>query len=523
MLLAPIDLVIIAAYLVAAAAIGLWFAKQTNTADDLFLAGRSLGFAVVGLSLFASNISSTTLIGVTGAAYSSGINVAHYELMAAIILIVMTFLTIPVFLRCRLTTIPEYLERRFGPLTCKYVSALTLMLSILVDTAGSVYAGVLVLQTFAPSVPFVAACVVLACIAGIYTAAGGLRAVVYTDVLQTFVLLLGTTILAWNVWAAFDFDWAKAVASTDAEHLSLIRPLDNPHLPWLGVVIGLPVLGFYYWGTNQYVMQRVLGAKSLDHARWGANLAALLKVLPLFLLALPAAFAFALLPPLENPDLVFGEMIKTFVPVGLTGLILAGLVAALMSTIDSTLNSASTLVVRDFIGAHDKGWPEADIVRLGRLITVGLMIVAALWPLVIREFPGLFSYIQQVFSYAVPPVAAVFLLGLLWRGTTELGAIVTLVLGHTCGLLIMAWRAYAKASGAADGLPHFTIVAGLTCIACLFIGVIVSTLSPRAVEVDELTLWQPSDTETSERGWRDYRLQGAATLFIVLICVLAFW
>ena len=239
-----VDLVIIGAYLVAVAAIGVWVARQTSSGDDLFLAGRSLGFFAIGLSLFASNISSTTLIGVTGAAYRSGISVAHYELMAAIILIVMAVFTIPVFLRCRLTTIPEYLEQRFGPAVCKYVSALTIFLSVFVDTAGSVYAGVIVVQTFAPSVPFVPACIALAAFAGLYTAAGGLRAVVYTDVLQAIVLLIGAFVISWQVFAQFDFSWSNAVSSIDADKLSLVRPLDDPDLPWLGVLVGLPVLGF---------------------------------------------------------------------------------------------------------------------------------------------------------------------------------------------------------------------------------------------------------------------------------------
>lgn len=260
------DWAVIAAYLVIVLLIGAWAARGAGTSgEDLFLAGRSLGVVTVGLSLFASNISSTTLIGVAGAAYGSGISVAHYELMAALVLVFMAVVTIPVFLRARVTTIPQYLERRFGPrhgpTVCRYISALTIFLSIFVDTAGSVYAGVLVLQVLVPGVPFLPACIALAAFAGLYTAAGGLRAVVYTDVLQALVLLAGAGVIGYQVFAQFDFSWAAASASVPADHLSLVRPLDDPDLPWLGVVLGLPVLGFYYWGANQYIMQRVLGAR----------------------------------------------------------------------------------------------------------------------------------------------------------------------------------------------------------------------------------------------------------------------
>lgn len=515
-----VDLVIIGAYLVAVAAIGVWVARQTSSGDDLFLAGRSLGFFAIGLSLFASNISSTTLIGVTGAAYRSGISVAHYELMAAIILIVMAVFTIPVFLRCRLTTIPEYLEQRFGPAVCKYVSALTIFLSVFVDTAGSVYAGVIVVQTFAPSVPFVPACIALAAFAGLYTAAGGLRAVVYTDVLQAIVLLIGAFVISWQVFAQFDFSWSNAISSIDADKLSLVRPLDDPDLPWLGVLVGLPVLGFYYWGTNQYIMQRVLGARSLDDGRWGAVLAAGLKVLPLFLLALPGALAFSLLPPLENSDRVFAAMIREFVPVGLTGLVLAAFVAAIMSTIDSTLNAASSLVVHDFAGARKGDWDRKKTLWYGRVVMAVFVVIAAFWPLVIREFPGLFNYIQQVFSYAVPPVVAVFLLGIFWRGMSEIAALATLVFGHATGAALMAWRAYCAAADVPDGLPHFTIVAGVTAVACAAVGVLVSVIATRpGVEPGSATLWLRGDSATSRTGLLDYRVQGAVVLVAVALCI----
>ncbi|NIM40418.1 MAG: sodium/solute symporter [Hydrogenophaga sp.] len=529
------DWAVVIAYLVVVLLIGAWASRGAGASgEDLFLAGRSLGCVAVGLSLFASNISSTTLIGVAGAAYSSGISVAHYELMAALVLVFMAVVTIPVFLRARVTTIPQYLERRFGPrhgpAVCRYISALTIFLSIFVDTAGSVYAGVLVLQVLVPGVPFLPACIALAVFAGLYTAAGGLRAVVYTDVLQALVLLVGAAIIGHQVFAQFDFSWAAASASVPADHLSLVRPLDDPDLPWLGVVLGLPVLGFYYWGANQYIMQRVLGARSLPHARGGALLAAALKLLPLFLMAIPAAFAFSLLPGLAQGDQVFPALIARFLPAGVAGLVVAGLIAAIMSTIDSTLNASSTLVMVDFVRAEERGWSPRRIVRAGRLATAAFVVIAALWPLVIRDFPGLFNYIQQVFSYAVPPVVAVLLLGMLWRRMDGRAALVALLVGHAGGAAVLVWRVLALRQGVDDGLPHFTIVAGLTALLCAAIAWLATVAGGRhdgegdrpGPAIREDLLWHRADAATPARGWRDYRWQSIGLVIAVAASVWAF-
>ncbi|WP_072395400.1 sodium/solute symporter [Hyphomicrobium sp. CS1GBMeth3] len=523
MALTALDWGLIGAYVAVVILIGVRVTTKVTSAQELFLAGRSLGFATVGFSLFASNISSTTIIGVAGAAYQNGISVAHYELMAALVLIFMAFVTIPVFLRAQITTVPEYLQRRFGPFVCKYVSALTIVLSIFVDTAGSIYAGVLVLQTLIPGLPFVPACIALAAFAGLYTAFGGLRAVVYTDVLQAIILLAGTGVITYVLFEQFDFSWSAAMAAVPSDKLSLIRPLDDPALPWLGVLVGLPILGFYYWAANQYIMQRVLGAKNLEHARWGAMLAAALKLLPLFLFAIPGALAFALLPGLPDGDQVFPTMIVTYLPAGLVGLVLAGLIAAIMSTIDSTLNSASALVVYDFVNASEHKLSPRRTLWLGRLTTLVFVVIAAFWPLVIRHFPGLFNYIQQVFSLAVPPVAAVFLLAMFWWRATTAGAITALVLGHTIGCAIFVWKIWCSMHGVADGLPHFTIVAGATALLCLLVAVGVSLAQPRGqtVSVPSL-LWTPRDTRPDCGDRWDYRWAAAAIGAAVIMLIWMF-
>ena len=260
-----LDYWVLAVYFAIVIAVCARVSRRSPDSDELFLAGRTLGVGVVGLSLFASNISSTTLIGLPGAAWQSGIAVANYEWMAALVLVLTAVFVAPVLLGNRLTTIPELLERRFDARLRKYLSAVSIFLSIVLDTAGSLFAGALVLQVFFPALPLGGTIAALALFAGVYTAAGGLRAVVYTDVLQSVVLLLGSAFLAVLVFAEFDYSWAAVKAAVPADHLSLIRPLDDPDLPWLGTLIGLPVLG-YLRDTQNYVRLALHGLTLFDVA-----------------------------------------------------------------------------------------------------------------------------------------------------------------------------------------------------------------------------------------------------------------
>lgn len=457
----PIDYAILLLYAAVVAVIGWRASRRRPSADELFLAGRSLGWGVVGLSLFASNISSTTLIGLPGAAWASGISVANYEWMAALVLIFSAFAVVPWLLRAGVTTVPEWLERRFDGRLRRYLSGVSIGLSVLLDMAGSLYAGALVLMLFIPGLSLGGTCLAMALFAGLYTAAGGLRAVVYTDVLQTVVLLLGATVLCALVLAEFGFSWARITEALEPERLSLIRPLDDPALPWLGTLIGLPVLGFYYWTMNQYVAQRLLAARDVRAATSGALLAAGLKLLPLFLMVLPGALAAAMFSDLERADLVFPRLIAEFAPVGLAGLILAGLMAAILSSVDSALNSASTLITLDFVAPRRRGLDPAALARLGRWITLALMLLAALWAPAIDRFPGLFNYLQQGFAYVTPPLVAVFILGRFWPALGADAALRALWSGHaiSLGAFVAAQAGWLN--------WHFTVVAGLLFFASL--------------------------------------------------------
>ncbi|GGJ98826.1 sodium:solute symporter family transporter [Pseudomonas matsuisoli] len=455
------DYVAIAVYFAVTAAIGFSVTRRKTDTEDLFLAGRTLGPVAIGFSLFASNISSDTLVGLPGAAYSSGISVANYEWMAGVILILAIFLVLPVLSRTRVQTMPELMERRFDGRMRSYLSVITLVLSILLDTAGTLFAGALVLTTFMPQLTIVEVCYGLALFAGLYSAAGGLRAVVYTDVVQGVVLLLGSGMLAFIVFGKFDYSWQNVTEALDPDHLSLIRPLDDPGVPWLGLLTGLPIVGFYYWTMNQYVVQRLFGARDMATAGRASLFAAILKLLPMFLMVIPGAMAVPLLTDLEHPDQVFPTMVAEFAPVGLAGLIFAGLMAALMSTCSSTLNSAATLLTLDFIKPRKPEWSGEKLAWTGRVLTLVVTLIAATWAPMIQYFEGIWAYLQQIFAFVASPLVAVFLYGLFSKRLGASAALRGLASGHLASALLAV--AYFS-----EWIPiHFTVIGGVVFAATL--------------------------------------------------------
>ncbi len=491
-------------------AIGVWINRSMKGGDDLFLAGRSLGWKAIGFSLFASNISSSTMIGLAGAAYTTGIAIANYEWMAALVLVFMSFFCIPVFLKTRITTLPELLENRFDRKARLYYSGITIFLSILVDTAGGLYAGALALQIFFPGIAIWQYCVGLALFAGFYTAIGGLKAVVYTDFIQAITLLVGSIVLTYLVFEQIGFSWESVQASVKPEHLSLFLPIDDPNMPWLGTLWGLPVLGFWYWSTNQYITQRILGAKDITNARWGALLGAFLKLIPLFTMVLPGVFAIQLFPNLENPDMVYPTLIKEILPVGLSGLVVAGLIAAIMSSVDSTLNSASTLVLHDFIFPRYKKIGAKQSLRMGQMATFTFMLIAAGWAPFIGNLGGLYFYLQQAFAILVPPVVVIYVMGIFTqRGSGPL-AFQTLIFGHLLGLAFFVANQLQWLS------VHFTIGAGITTTICFGFYLVFGKKNTAASSM-EIT-WSDVQPKAGLARWQDYRVW--ATVILLLLATI---
>ena len=517
--IATLDLVIIGIYFFTVLAVGLFIARTTKTGEDLFLGGRSFGWGLIGLSLFASNISSSTIIGLSGAAYSTGIVQSVYEWMSGLPLIVAALVFIPLYLNAKITTIPEFLERRFDRRSQVFFSAVTIFLSILVDTAGGLYAGAIVLQTFFPNLILWQTCLVLALIAGIYTAFGGLKAVVYTDAIQAIILIVGCSILSYLLFQRMDFSWSAVVNSAPEGHFSIVRPLNDDSLPWPGLLLGVPILGFWYWVTNQYIVQRVLGGRNIQHARLGVIFAGFLKVIPLFIMVIPGAMAISLFPGLDNPDSVFPTTVLEVLPTGLVGLVLAGLISAIMSSVDSTLNSASTLIVIDFVKPQYEELTEERTAFWGRVSTLILMVVAAAWAPMIANFDGIWAYLQQMFSIVVPPIAAIFLLGVFYERGNANGAFYTLVIGTLIGVGL-----FILGQMGLWGI-HYTINVGIMLGVSSLIFVLFSSFSspPHPEKVQAYTYRKSLLTEGmgEHTPWyKDYRVY--MTLLLLLIGYILF-
>lgn len=462
-----LDITLILFYFLLIFGIALRFAKKEASASDYFLAGRNLHWSTVGFSLFASNISSTTLVGLAGAAYATGISISNYEWMASIVLVFFAVFFIPCYLQNNLFTMPEFLELRFNRSCRTYFSLLTIIGNIFIDTAGTLYAGCLVLGFFYPGLDISSTAIVLALIAGLYTSVGGLAAVVYTDVLQAIVLLIGASILSYLCLDSVG-SWNSLVAQTPPELLSLIRPADDPVMPWTGLVFGVPILGFYFWCTNQFIVQRVLGARNVAHARWGALFGALLKLPVLFIMVLPGVAARSLYPNLENPDLVFPTLVSELLPMGLQGLILAALLAAIMSSIDSTLNSASTLVTMDFVKTRKPSISDKGLAKIGRICTLLFMTLSALWVPVVASSATLFHYLQSALAFLFPPVVAVFVLGFFLRKVSSKAALFGMVGGHGVSLLVFTLRSFEIAFHRIHFLELTGIFLVISSLICLF-------------------------------------------------------
>ncbi len=525
-----LDLWVIAAYFAVIVGIGIWVSLRTESGEDLFLAGRSLGWAAIGFSLFASNISSSTLIGLTGSAYTTGIAPSAYEWLAGVPLLLMAFIFAPIFLKSRITTTPEYLDKRFSRRTRLYFSGLTIFFTIIVDCAGGLYAGGLVLNTFFPGISLWQSAIAIGLFAGIYTAAGGLKAVVFTDVLQAVVLIGGSAILAYVMFADLNFSFAAIREAVPNEnHLSMVLPLDNETLPWPGLFFGVSLLGFWYWVTNQYIVQRVLGAKSLPDAQWGAILGGMLKILPLFIMVFPGAMAAALLPDIETADRVFPIMITQLLPAGLTGLVMAGLIAAIMSSVDSTLNSSSTLLVHDFVTRPEQKLEEHRRKRYGTMATLGFMVLAIIWAPMIQFAGGLWAYLQQMFSVLVPPLVVLFVFGALSRQGTEKGGFYTLIFGHGLGAILFC-LGNAGVMGVIGMDPvwpvHFTINVAIVTVICAVFYVAVSAVTERR-EVEDEVIWQREkaleDAAWGMEWYKDVRIQGTVLALSMLAVLVIFW
>ena len=482
-----IDLSILIAYLVLSRIIPLLFAGKNESSDDYFLGGRNFIWPLVGLSLVATNMSGATYVGLAGAGYSGGISVYAYEWMTTVILAIFIFFILPFYLRSEVFTLPEFLNSRFDQRSRLTFAGFNLFANMFIDMAAALYAGALVVRALFPVIPLWIDIAALATLAAVYTVFGGLGAVMISDSFQASLTLIGGATVFFITLSQIP-SWDAVTQQAGEEKMSLILPIGNETLPWPGLITGVVIIGLYYWTTNQLVVQRTLGARSLDHGRWGSLLAGFVKLSFLFFFILPGTFAIVLYPNLQNPDLVFPTLVFDLLPVGIRGIMLAAIIAAITSTVDSILNSASTVVTMDFVRTFRPDTSQQNLVRIGQISTVGALIVAVIWAPTIAQFQTLYGYLQSILSYTVPPVVAVFFLGILWKRINATAAFLTLAILIPLGVVGFVLNAILQVFG--EPL-HFLYVAGLLFLTSLIMLTVISLLGdPPSEEKTEGTTWE---------------------------------
>jgi solute:Na+ symporter, SSS family len=452
-----IDWLIIAGYFVLLAYIAWWASRKVSTTTDFFLAGRDIGWFAVGASLFASNIGSEHIVGLAGSGALNGMAQAHWELHAWI-MIMLGWVFVPFYYRAKVFTMPEFMERRFSAKTRWVLSIVSLVAYVFTKVSVTVYAGALVFRTLLPYTfgtpdnAFWIGAVTTVVITGIYTVIGGLRAVVYTEVMQTFLLLIGSVFITFfGLQALGGWGEMQAIVSERAERFALWRPNSDPDFPWLGVMIASPIIGIWYWCTDQYIVQRTLAARSLTDARRGAIWGGFLKVWPVFIFMIPGMIGYSLHQRglLDIPtgpdgqqilgDMVFPTLVAELLPVGLRGLVVGGLLSALMSSLASLFNSCATLFTVDIYEKLRPGQSEKKLLKVGRLATGVVVALGLLWIPIMKIMAegqaGLYDYLQNVQGFLAPPITAVFLLGLFHRRINQEGAFYGLVVGFVLGMI----------------------------------------------------------------------------------------
>ncbi|MFQ5627643.1 MAG: sodium:solute symporter [bacterium] len=525
-----VDYLIILLYFAAVFFIAWWVTgreKSTReTTTGYFLAGRNAGWFVVGASLFASNIGSEHLVGLAGTGADSGVAVAQFEILASLILLILGWVFVPFYLKSQVYTMPEFLERRYSSGALTYLSWISIIGYVLTKISVTIAAGGIVFETLM-GLNFWTGAFIVVTATGIYTIFGGLRAVMYTDLMQMFVLILGAVVVTITGLYAIG-GWDSLYETAGSSFFDLWKPMSDPNFPWTGILFGAPILGVWYWCTDQFIVQRVLSAKNIDHARRGTIFGGFLKILPLFIFVIPGVIAHSLAKSgqitLAQPDHALPTLIGALLPIGFRGLVVAGLLAALMSSLSSVFNSCSTLITLDIYKKLRPDAQERRLVLVGQLATGVLVIFGFLWIPLIKNISGtLYQYLQSVQAYISPPIAVVFLLGIFIKRLNGRGAMASLLTGFVLGMArLVAELNKDSLSGllydfADINFLHFAVFLFAVCSAVL---IIVSLMAPAPADekLKDLTFSTTSRDKVSSL-WRrqDYWLSVVLVFVVGLV------
>jgi len=528
-----LDWLVIGLYFAVLLGIAVWVLRQKlDSSTEYFLAGRHVGWFVVGASIFASNIGSEHIVGLAGTAAKTGVVMGHYELHSWCVLL-LGWVFVPFYARSLVFTMPEFLERRYSSAARWLLSLITLIGYVITKVSVTVYAGAVVFQVLM-GIDFWTGALIVVLLTGIYTVMGGLRAVVYTESMQAIVLILGSVTV--TVMGLIKIGgWSNLLAVAGSEHFNMFFPADHPEFPWTGMVFAPPIIGIWYWCTDQYIVQRALAARDETQARRGTIFAAYLKLLPFFIFLIPGVIAYALAKSgqieLPEADQAFPVMVRSLLPVGFRGLVAGGLLAALMSSLAAVFNSCSTLFTMDIYKKLRPDSSERTLVLVGRIATAVVVVSGILWIPLMKNISGeLYHYLQSVQAYIAPPITAVFLLGIFWKRINTQGALTALVGGLILGLgRLVAELNKDALSGvlhtyASINFLHFAIFLFLVSIALL---VIVSLLTPAPSyeKIAGLTYGTTvaADREKSRRSWNYKDVLNSLVIVAIIALVLIYF
>jgi solute:Na+ symporter, SSS family len=522
------DLIVIIVYFAFIVFLGLRYRKSSD-AESYFLAGRSITWPVIGFSMFAASISSSTLIGNSGDAYSTGIAVFNYNLISIFVMVIFAWFFLPFYIKSRIFTLPEFLERRFDARSRYYFSAITILINIFLDAAGGLYAAALVIKLIFPEVPISTLVIGFAVVVAIYTIPGGLSSAIRVDLIQGILLILGSIVLTIIVSAKGGASYIADQIQNGSNMMKLVRPMNDTSVPWLGMIVGIPVLGFFFWGNNQSLVQRALAAKNIDEGRKGVLLVGLLTLLTLFVIIIPGVMAKKFFPGLEKPDMVYPSLVIKMLPTGLVGLLLAALIAALTSTLSGLLNSVATLFTMDFYIKKKKNASSKEMVRVGRIISLVALIIAVLWaPQIGERFKSLLKYYQEMLSMLAPPIVAAFILGVFYKRINNKGAFAGLMAGAFLGLGNLIFKTTTDQSIFGD--MHFLLTVPIYLTFSMVVMIIVSIHSEKPdYEKIKPYIWTREEfrKETDELRkiplFKNYRFLSGVLVALCIIVLIVLW
>lgn len=525
-----LDWIVIALYFILLLGVAAWVIMQKQkTSEDYFLAGRNMGWFVVGASIFASNIGSEHVVGLAGSGAGDKFPLLIYELHAWVV-VLLGWLFLPFYVRSGVFTMPEFLEKRFGPRARWFLSLFSLAAYVLTKVSVTLYAGGIVISTLM-GISFMAGALITVILTGIYTILGGMRAVVYTETLQAVVLVLGAATLTF-MGLQVAGGWNSVVETVGPEYMNMWRSMDDPDYPWHWLVLSSSIVGIWYWCTDQVIVQRVLTARNIKEGRRGSIFGAFLKLMPVFLFLIPGVIALVLKMRGElmwdRPDEAFPSLMMYVLPAGLRGLVAAGLMAALMSSLASVFNSCSTLFTVDIYKKLRPDSDEQQLVRVGRIATAVVVVLGILWvPVIERLADGaLYGYLQNVQSYIAPPITAVFLLGIFSSRINYKGALATLFSGIVIAAIRLTLEVFKGSLDTSSIWFHiadmnFLKFSSFFFLYCVAVATLVSVLTPRpsAEQIAGLTMGSLSPEQKAENRASYNWIDIVASVFIIAVVI----